>query len=416
MSYPYQYQDDYSTPSTPQFPQWEVIEHQSQPQSQPQDTVQQQQQQLDAGELLTPTAQQVHTPQQLYHQPANVNVEASDHFAPTQPSPVEAPPTLLHRHSHEVPEASTSTYTRHRTATHPPATQVLMGRTPLRRSPGARPRDRANPYPRPQSAGHIATAPSSTSTRLHRVGEIDPSSGAFGLPPPISTSVSSSSEGPSTAPPSVPGRVVGFGSSFSGTSPYNPTPMLPPTTPTFTTTGGAQPALHHRQQPQGNQELTTTRPKRYVIRSDIQYDPRTQVLTASMELPGVNKSRLNVTLSTCLINRIKQVVVLAQASPVFPPSVVLSGSAAAGGSMVGGSMDGGRATMSSGDAGRGNEEIPQHYHVRERRYGEFSRTFVVPAETKPEDISAVMENGVLTLKIACGPPAESADVQVIPIR
>ncbi|KAL0063665.1 hypothetical protein AAF712_009357 [Marasmius tenuissimus] len=409
MSYPYQYQDDYSTPSTPQFPQWEVIEQQHQAQDPAQ------QQQMDAGELLNPTAHahQGNTPQQLYH-PANV--EASDHFAPTQPSPVEAPPALLHRHSHsEVPEASTSTaFARHRTSTHPITSQAPMGRIPLRRSPGARPRARANPYPqRPQSAGHIATTSGPTSARLHRVGEVDPSGSVF-APPPISTSVSSSSEGPSTAPPAVPGRVVSFGSNLSGTSPYNPTPMLPPTASNFTAAGGQQiPRQRHHTT---TQDLAL-RPKRYIIRSDIQYDPRTQVLTASMELPGLNKSQLNITLSTCLINRIKQVVVLAHASPIFPPSSVLtSGGAAAGSSMVGGSMDGSRAIVSSGDAGGGNEEPPQHYHVRERRYGEFSRTFVVPAETKPEDIDAAMENGVLTLKISCGQPAQSADVQDIPIR
>ncbi|KAG7089618.1 hypothetical protein E1B28_011284 [Marasmius oreades] len=402
MSYPYnhgQYQDDFSTPSTPQYPQWEVLEPQ-----QHQDP-----QQLEA-DLLTPTSQhQANTPQQLYHTPAHLG--ASEHFTTAQPSPVEAPPALLHRHSHEAPEASTSTW--QRTSAHPSSSQALSGHAPLRRSPTARSKNRTNPYPRPQSTGQISAGPALT--RVHRVGERE-SSGVRFAAPPISTSVSSESS--STAPTNAPGPIVSFGSTASGMSPYTPTIMLPPNTPTFptTNTSGVQPLQRqrlHDQVPARGQEALL-RPRRYIIRSDIQYDPRTHVLTASMELPGVNKSQLTITLSTCLINRIKQVIVLAHASPVFPPSLAIGG-AAAGSSSAGGAMDGSRATAGSGDAGGGNEGT-SHYQVRERRYGEFSRTFVVPAETELEDIDAAMADGLLTLKIACGPPAESANVQVVPIR
>ncbi|KAF9267704.1 hypothetical protein L218DRAFT_1073809 [Marasmius fiardii PR-910] len=406
MSYPYnhgQYQDDFSTPSTPQYPQWEVLEpqHQDPPQHQ-----------LEA-DLLTPTSQQqVHTPQQLYHQPAHL--EASEHFTVAQPSPVETPPALLHRHSHEVPEATTSTYSRQTTSTHPPSSQASTGHAPLRRSPSARSKNRTNPYPRPQSTGQITTGPALT--RVHRVGERESSAVRFAPPPLISTSISSSSEGPSTAPISAPGRIVSFGSTSSTTSPHVPTTMLPPNTPTFTTTApGMQQVQRQRHQAPASAQETSLKPRRYIIRADIQYDPRTHVLTASMELPGVNKSNVTVTLSTCLMNRIKQVIVLAHARPVFPPSLS-AGGAAAGSSMAGEAMDGSRAPVSSADAGGRNEETSQQYQVRERRYGEFSRTFVVPAETKLEDIDAAMENGVLTLKIAFGQPAESADVQVVSIR
>ncbi len=67
------------------------------------------------------------------------------------------------------------------------------------------------------------------------------------------------------------------------------------------------------------------------------------MLTAMLELPGSKRTDLSVRLSTCVWNRVKQVTVSGKSKPGFPE----------------GSLS-----------------------VRERRFGQFSRTFAVGAETK----------------------------------
>ena len=51
----------------------------------------------------------------------------------------------------------------------------------------------------------------------------------------------------------------------------------------------------------------------------------------------------------------------------------------------------------SGEAKFSEEKEENGYVVRERRSGKFSRAVPVPQGTKPEDIKASMENGVLTV-------------------
>lgn len=85
------------------------------------------------------------------------------------------------------------------------------------------------------------------------------------------------------------------------------------------------------------------RTRRFIIRTDVHYDVETKVLTAHLELPGLKQRDLSITLSTCWYNRVRQVVVAGRSKPVLP------------------------------DAG---------YAIRERKFGEFQRTFVVPPETK----------------------------------
>ncbi|KAJ7253774.1 hypothetical protein B0H12DRAFT_579665 [Mycena haematopus] len=122
--------------------------------------------------------------------------------------------------------------------------------------------------------------------------------------------------------------------------------------------------------------------RRYIIRADTHYDPGTRVLTALLELPGLRKHDLTITLATTLFNRLRQVTVNGHSRPPFAPAPAAS-------------------------------PVPV---LRERRYGRFTRAFAVPADTKPEDIDAAMEDGVLVLKISCGLPAASADEHEIPIR
>ena len=51
----------------------------------------------------------------------------------------------------------------------------------------------------------------------------------------------------------------------------------------------------------------------------------------------------------------------------------------------------------SGEANFSDEKEENGYVVKERRSGRFSRTVPIPPGTKPEDIKASMENGVLTV-------------------
>jgi HSP20 family molecular chaperone IbpA len=78
-----------------------------------------------------------------------------------------------------------------------------------------------------------------------------------------------------------------------------------------------------------------------------------------LELPGVKKSEVRVTLSTCYYNRVKQVTVYGRTRPVFPVSAFPEG------------IDG-----------------PPDLTVRERKFGDFSRTFAVPSETKVRSFSS----------------------------
>lgn len=100
--------------------------------------------------------------------------------------------------------------------------------------------------------------------------------------------------------------------------------------------------------------MDTSHKKRFIIRADVHYDPESQLLTAMLELPGVKKSDVRVTLSTCYYNRVRQLTVRGQTHPAFPIPMTspLQGS-------VGSDMT-----------------------IRERRFGEFTRTFPVPANIK----------------------------------
>ncbi|KAF7353840.1 hypothetical protein MVEN_01069600 [Mycena venus] len=67
------------------------------------------------------------------------------------------------------------------------------------------------------------------------------------------------------------------------------------------------------------QETPVANERRYIIRADTYYDPRTRVLTAMLELPGMKKRDLRITLTTTLFNRVRQVTVNGQSRAPFPP-------------------------------------------------------------------------------------------------
>jgi HSP20 family protein len=60
-----------------------------------------------------------------------------------------------------------------------------------------------------------------------------------------------------------------------------------------------------------------------------------------------------------------------------------------------------------------SESTRGQYHLRERRFGTFSRTISLPSTVKPEDIQADFQDGILTLKL---PKAEEVKPKRIPIH
>ncbi|KAI0711421.1 hypothetical protein C8Q76DRAFT_769319 [Earliella scabrosa] len=116
--------------------------------------------------------------------------------------------------------------------------------------------------------------------------------------------------------------------------------------------------------------------RRYAIRADVHYGSEENVMTAMFELPGVKRSDLRVTMSVCPFSRVRQVTVSGLARAVLPV---------------------------------------QGHSVRERKFGEFFRTLPVPPDTRPEDVVVSLEDGILTLKIPCGTPAQAEPPQDIPI-
>ncbi|KAH0828168.1 small heat shock protein [Lanmaoa asiatica] len=62
----------------------------------------------------------------------------------------------------------------------------------------------------------------------------------------------------------------------------------------------------------------------------------------------------------------------------------------------------------SGESASSDSQEEGNYIVRERRSGKFSRTLQLPMGTKPEDVKAKMENGVLTITFPKTSPEEQA--------
>ncbi|KAN0091573.1 HSP20-like chaperone [Tylopilus felleus] len=62
----------------------------------------------------------------------------------------------------------------------------------------------------------------------------------------------------------------------------------------------------------------------------------------------------------------------------------------------------------SGELPAPESEEERNYVVRERCSGKFSRTLQLPSGTKPEDVKAKMENGVLTITFPKTSPKQQA--------
>lgn len=148
--------------------------------------------------------------------------------------------------------------------------------------------------------------------------------------------------------------------------------------------------------PRPQQHLPPAEPvRRYSIRADIHYNADENLIIAMFELPGVKRSDLRVTMGVCPFSRVRQINIVGISRPQLPS---------------------------------------QGHGVRERKFGQFMRTLPVPPETKvrthlvsqsrpaplicrrqPEDVTITLEDGILTLKIPGGAPAQVEEPQEIPI-
>jgi HSP20 family protein len=66
-----------------------------------------------------------------------------------------------------------------------------------------------------------------------------------------------------------------------------------------------------------------------------------------------------------------------------------------------------------GEVKEENEVKESRYHLRERRYGSFARSILLPSNVSAEKIDANYENGVLTLKL---PKVEEAKPKKISVK
>ena len=60
---------------------------------------------------------------------------------------------------------------------------------------------------------------------------------------------------------------------------------------------------------------------------------------------------------------------------------------------------------------REGDDAPK-YHLWERRYGAFQRSFTLPRTVKPEEIEAEFENGVLHVRLPKAPEAQTRRIAI----
>jgi len=65
-----------------------------------------------------------------------------------------------------------------------------------------------------------------------------------------------------------------------------------------------------------------------------------------------------------------------------------------------------------GEKSESKEEKKKDYHLSERRYGSFQRSFSVPEGVDAEKIEASFKNGVLSLKLPKTPAAQKAEKKI----
>jgi HSP20 family protein len=58
------------------------------------------------------------------------------------------------------------------------------------------------------------------------------------------------------------------------------------------------------------------------------------------------------------------------------------------------------------------ESDDRRYHIWERRYGSFKRSFTLPRTVKTEEITALVKDGVLTVRMPKAPEAKSRKIDI----
>ncbi|KAF8804657.1 hypothetical protein BYT27DRAFT_7143328 [Phlegmacium glaucopus] len=106
------------------------------------------------------------------------------------------------------------------------------------------------------------------------------------------------------------------------------------------------------------------------ITSDMHYSQSSNILHASLELPGVKKQDVHIKLATCYFNHVKFISVHAESNPVFDlPGAVESGTGTGSGAQDTSSETKQKRTSINPD-------------LRERRFGSLKRVIQVPSTTK----------------------------------
>ncbi|KAA1478148.1 hypothetical protein DENSPDRAFT_861789 [Dentipellis sp. KUC8613] len=127
--------------------------------------------------------------------------------------------------------------------------------------------------------------------------------------------------------------------------------------------------------------------KVFGIRSDINYSSATGFMTALLELPGVKRTDVDASISTCQYTQLRQVVVSGRTTPPFTEY-------------------------------EQDEREGRAHTSRQRKYGKFMKRLTVPANTQAHDVSAELQDGILILRIPLTPAitAENPSPQPIIIR
>ena len=58
------------------------------------------------------------------------------------------------------------------------------------------------------------------------------------------------------------------------------------------------------------------------------------------------------------------------------------------------------------------EEKGKSYYFSERRYGAFQRSFRLPEDARPDDVTAVIADGVLTIMVGKAKPKKSEATRI----
>ncbi|KAL0957984.1 hypothetical protein HGRIS_000161 [Hohenbuehelia grisea] len=327
MSYSFhgQYPENYSTPTTPHsFPAWEIEAN----------------------------------PQQQQHQQAQQQADPTQHPSTPQEQHQHTFPVMNTIHLGEVPERIVPSQAREALAQQQHQDIHALRLNPAqfashpegRSDSGAAPSGHARPLPHIDTA-RPSTSPTASSTLLMRRSPSVARPHPYRRPQSAAGTHAGSSAMP--APPAGRARDTSSHVRFhgSGGSSVMPSPISAP--PRMTSFGSAGPS--GSSSPMGTVTHIAETPSlsrrpeqhvhQYTPRSDVHYDPDSQQLTAMLELPGVRKADMIIKLLTCAWNRVKQVTITGRSNSIFPPDALA---------------------------------------VRERKFGIFSRTFAVPAETKPD--------------------------------